>query len=364
MTGFLTASKILRHRTHLNGREHLDQLPHPVIFTVTHDSYFEVPALYNVYKGITPRPHFTVMAKEEFLNGQYLSSNFTRVNPVIRSFFSLLDRSGGPRAVFDKLNLISIPRPFADTPDQNQTIIKQQIAAQFEEFRKKISDDFSSLIFPEGTTWGYGGLRKIRSAIFQLVHTSYTHTQKKVFLLPINVKVDKLAQGYKDVFINIGKPLFLYAEKEEFNQRLFLILQGLHTITFSQVGAYYLKLKSQVAGIDHAQSVIEMEQMTSHLKRVIGNLQIKVGKKALPAIDPDLINSRYLQKKIKRFINYCLKQAYLQGTDNPKQYRIHYRKILKNHPIKLFRKLNPLGFHANELASLGEEIVAEAFDNR
>ena len=83
------------------------------------------------------------------------------------------------------------------------------------QFKSRISDGFSTLIFPEGTTWGYGGLRKIRSAVYQLVSTSFDQHGKKIYMLPINVKVDKLVQGWKDVFINVGKLEFFIKSKDE-----------------------------------------------------------------------------------------------------------------------------------------------------
>lgn len=362
MMGFYYAGLIMRQRPHLVGSENLKNLPSQVVFAVTHDSYFEIPSLSRVYKAIDPRPVFTIMAKEEFLDGSYLSTNFFKDRALIRGFFRMLDRTGAPRAVFDKLNLISIPRPFADTHDPKYDNVKKQITDQFSKFKEKISEGFSTLVFPEGTTWGYGGLRRIRSAVYQLVSTSFEHHGKKVYILPINVKVDKLLKGWKDVFINVGKPQFFIASKEEFNQQLFHILQRLHIITFSQIGAFYLKKLSLASQQAKSKTVMSKEQLITQAEIAIADLTEKVREDILPAIDDKLLDRDYLTDKVNRFISFCLGRKYLVQHTNGESFLLDTQKVLNDYSYKSYRKKNPLGFHANELASLGEVTINEAFD--
>ena len=73
-----------------------------------------------------------------------------------------------------------------------------------DQFRKKIHDGFSTLVFPEGTTWGYGGLKKIRSAVHQLVSNVLDQYDIRVYILPINVKVD----GPAAPFFEEGKKFY------------------------------------------------------------------------------------------------------------------------------------------------------------
>ncbi|MBU2510834.1 1-acyl-sn-glycerol-3-phosphate acyltransferase [bacterium] len=362
MMGFYYAVWVLRQRPQINGVEYLKNLPSQVIFTITHDSYFEIPSLSRVYKAITPRPVFTIMAKEEFLDGQYLSTNFFKDNPVLRSLFKFIDSTGAPKAIFEKLNLISIPRPFADIHDPRYKNVKMQISSQFHQFKTRISEGFSTLIFPEGTTWGYGGLRKIRSAVFQLVSTSFEQYDKKVYILPINVKVDKLVKGWKDVFINVGKPQFFFKSKDEFNQQLYTVLQRLHTITFSQIGAYYLKKLSKMSDQARTDLKLSRDQLFERLEQAAFNLQVKVQKGTLPAIDQNLMEKDYFSNKFDRFLAYCARKNYLDLISNRQEFVLNAKKILAHHPHKIFRKRNPLGFHANELASLGEKTIDIAFE--
>lgn len=352
MMGFYHAVWVLRQKPHVNGIENLKNLPNQVIFAVTHDSYFEVPSLSRVYKGIEPRPVFTIMAKEEFLDGSYLSTNFFKNSPIARGFFKAIDSTGLPNAFFKKLNLISIPRPFADKHEPAYQNVKNQISKQFSQFKEKISEGFSTLIFPEGTTWGYGGLRKMRSAVYQLVSTSYEQYGKKVYILPINVKVDKLVRGWKDVFINVGKPQFFTDTQEEFNQRLFNLLQKLHTITFSQIAAYYLNRVSKRVEQNKAEPLIKKEQLFEHLRQAVWALQGKVKLEVLPAIDQKLADVDYFSDKFNRFIAYCSKHKYFDAKSSQDQWILNVKKILSDHPKKVYRKNNPVGFHANELGSL------------
>jgi hypothetical protein len=100
--GFFLASKLMRHKAHLLGRENLDQIPTPVMFTVTHDSYFEVPSLSQIYYALKPRPDFMVMVKNDFLRGRYLSTNYAKKNKFLRQLLLMIDKSGIPLAIFRK----------------------------------------------------------------------------------------------------------------------------------------------------------------------------------------------------------------------------------------------------------------------
>jgi len=362
--GFFLASLVMRHRAKIEGKENLQKLPGPVIFTITHDSYFEIPSLARVYHALNPKPFFTVMAKQDFLSGKYLSTNFFKNNAFFRSMFKVLDKTGLPKAIFNKLNLISIPRPFADRLEIKGDELKKEIADQFSQFKNKISEGFSTLIFPEGTTWGFGGLKKIRSSVYQLVSNAFEQYDKKLYILPINVKVDRLVKGWKDVFINVGKPQFVIKSKEDFNQYIFDTLQKLHTITFSQVGAYYLKRISELSRQTKVEARLTRENLTAQLENVIHEIHSRVQEKVLPAIDAKLIDKIYLKKKTDRFIRYCLKKKYIlkeSQKNAQKTYIINPNKVLAQYPEKIFRKQNPIGFHANELISLGEQAIEPIF---
>ncbi|MBW2632447.1 MAG: hypothetical protein JRC90_11970 [Deltaproteobacteria bacterium] len=63
---FFFAGRLMHQRPKLKGRENLKNIPLPIIFTVTHDSYFEIPSLAKVYQALKPRPVFAVMAKRIF----------------------------------------------------------------------------------------------------------------------------------------------------------------------------------------------------------------------------------------------------------------------------------------------------------
>lgn len=362
--GFSFASWLMRQRPQISGKEYLKNLPLPVIFTVTHDSYFEVPSLSKIYRAIKPRPVFTIMAKKDFLDGSYLSTNYFQKMPLIRSGFKILDKTGIPKALFKKLNLISIPRPFLEVVQRKSDEVKKEISIQFAEFRKKTHTGFSTLIFPEGTTRGYGGLKKIRSAVHQLVTNTLEQYEKRVYILPINVKVDRLGQGWKDVFINVGKPRFIIKPKEDFNQYLFNTLQKLHTITFSQIGAYYLKKTSMLGRQAQVEVEVTKENLVAQFEKIVGKIHSEVEDRILPAIDGRLIEKKYLTKKVAKFTNYCIKKRYLfeESQKRPNRtYILNQNRVLAQYPVKLFRKRNPVGFHANELVSLGEKAIEPLF---
>jgi 1-acyl-sn-glycerol-3-phosphate acyltransferase len=360
--GFFYAAWVMRQRSQIQGIEYLKNLPNQVVFTITHDSYFEIPSLSRVYKAITPRPVFTVMGKEEFLSGRYLSTNFFKNNVIAQNFFRMVDMTGIPKKVFEKLNVISIPRPFADMHEPKYQNVRNQISSQLNQFKDKIADGFSTLIFPEGTTWGYGGLRKIRSAVYQLVSTSFDQYGKKVYILPINVKVDRLMKGWKDVFINVGKPHFFIKSREEFNLHIHDVLERLHTITFSQVAAYYLKALAEKSEQSKTDIKLARTQLVENLENAVYSIQGKVRKEILPGIDEKLVDNDYFTDKIQRFICYCEGNKYLSRLSDPNSYSLNIKKILSQHSKKRFRKKNPLGFHANELSSLGESKIRSSFE--
>ena len=51
-------------------------------------------------------------------------------------------------------------------------------------------------------------------------------------------------------------------------------------------------------------------------------------------------------------------------SDRKEALLLNVEKILANYSVREFRKANPLGFCANELASLGEQTVRPIFDAR
>lgn len=362
--GFFFASILMRHRARIEGKHYLKRLPHQVVIAITHDSYFEIPSLSRVYHALKPKPNLAIMAKKDFLSGNYLSTNFFKNNSFFRSLFKILDKTGLPKAIFNKLNLISIPRPFADKLEKKGNELKKEIADQFSQFKTRMVDGFSAVVFPEGTTWGVGGLKKIRSSVYQLVSNTFDQYQKKIYVLPINVKVDRLVKGWKDIFINVGPPQFVLKSKEEFNDYLHHTLQKLHTITFSQIGAYYLKRISEVSQQAKVEATLTKENFTVHIESAIYEIHTKVQEKILPAIDVKLIDKAYLRKKADRFIRYCLKKKYILKDSQKnarKTYIINPNKVLATYPEKIFRKQNPVGFHANELISLGEKTIEPIF---
>lgn len=361
---FRCVSLLLRHRIRLNGKEHLNQVPPQVVFTVTHDSYYEIPSLSKVYFSLKPRPVFTIMAKRDFLSGRYLSTNYAKNNSFIRSILKLLDKTGLPKAFLTKMRLITIPRPFIEGFEKKKDDIKSEISDQMTHFKEKIANGFSTLIFPEGTTWGYGGLKKLRSAVYQLVNSSYTYYKKKVYVLPINVKVDKLVRGAKDIFINVGMPEFIEKSKEEFNNKLHQTLLKLHTITFSQLAAYYLKKLSTIRDQLHDNIVITREHLCNHLYTIVEKVHALTEDQILPSLDPLLTDSKYLNEKIERFIRYCVKKKYFTKVyinGRGKAYALNWERILSHYPAHTFRKQNPLAYHANELVSLGESTIESVY---
>ncbi|MBN2283126.1 MAG: 1-acyl-sn-glycerol-3-phosphate acyltransferase [Deltaproteobacteria bacterium] len=363
--GFSCAGRLIGQRYRLLGKEHLKNVPFPVIFTVTHDSYFEIPALSRVYRALKPKPIFSVMAKKDFLSGEYLSTNFRVKSGALRAVLKLVDRLQLPLMLFRIMNVASVHRPFIEKTLQKKDELKQEISAQIDHFRDSLSQGMSTLIFPEGTTWGYGGLKRIRSACYQLVDTIHGQYGKKVYILPINVKVDRLVRGAKDIFVNVGVPQFVIKSKDEFNEYLFGALQRLHTITFSQIGAYYLKKICLVSGQTRQDVILTKDVLTAHIERVVRNVHAMVQNQKLPAFDGKLVDRKYLAGKVNGFIKYCTRNNYfveISRNRREKAYRLNGEKILASYPVKQYRKLNPVGFHANELTSLGEELIDPLFD--
>lgn len=362
---FFFAGRFMHQRPRLKGRENLKNIPLPIIFTVTHDSYFEIPSLAKVYQALKPRPVFTIMAKKDFLSGDYLSSNFRPKNPLLKTIFRMLDKSGIPKIFFRILNLSTVHRPFIESDVRNKDNTREEISGQLTYFKEAIAHGMSTLVFPEGTTWGFGGLKKIRSAVYQLVSSTFSQYRKKVYVLPINVKADRLVQGAKDVFINVGKPQFIIKSKEEFNQQLRDSLQSLHTITFSQIGAYYLKKASSIGLRTRKEVILSREIVAGQIEEIVRDIYSKVKGKILPACDVSLIDKKYLTKKINGFVEYCTRNKYLIETSRGsgiKTYILNREKVLARYPAKTFRKLNPVGFYANQLVSLGEKEIEPLFN--
>lgn len=356
---FKVASKLMRHRAHLKGKEYLTHVPDLVIFTPTHDSYFEVPSLSKVYYALKPRPHFVIMAKKDFLSGNYLSSNFGKKNKLAYYLFYFLDKTGLPKAFFKKMKLIDIPRPFIEDFN-NKDAMKSEIYAQMEKLKSSIHSGFSTLIFPEGTTWGFGGLKNLRSGIYQLVDSTYRHFQKKLYILPINVKVDRCIAGKKDIFINVGKPVFILDEKDRFLSKVSEILKDLHTITFSQIASVYLqRLSVAVEEIDKA-IALKKEEIVSQLDAIINDIIALVKEGKLPNIDEYLNDMSYRHKKLKRFLKFCIKKGYIEKKNG--HYIINTQRVLASFPIKTYRKENPVGFSANEFLSIDYTLLVSIYE--
>lgn len=362
---FHISSKIMRQSPHLVGKENLKDLPTPVIFTLTHDSYFEVPSLSRVYYALEPRPDFFIVGKDDFLSGEYLASNFGQKNRVLRFLLGLLDKTKLPEAVFNKMKIITIHRPFVEGYKMRKDQVRKEIGTKMNRFRDSVSLGLSTLIFPEGTTWGHGGLKRIRSIVYQLVENIFESTKKKVYLLPINVKQDRLVVGKKDIFINVGKPVFYRDAKERFNERVKELLLSLHTITFSQIAAYYLKRIAEEKKALGGRLVISKEKLEQSLEGAVAEINRLCEKKILPSVDTRLLAHEFLVGKVEAFIKYCEKKKYIIGDyleGKEKALKVNLEKVLADYPEKVYRKQNPIGFHANELASLGEKKIRKVFD--
>ncbi|HOI73108.1 MAG TPA: 1-acyl-sn-glycerol-3-phosphate acyltransferase [Syntrophales bacterium] len=362
---FFLASRIMRQRPHLKGKENLREIPTPTLITVTHDSYYEIPSLSRVYYALHPKPDFLIMAKNDFLGGRYLSTNFAQGNRFLRTILLLLDRTGLPLAVFRTMQLTSIERPFIEHLDMKRQALHQAIDEQVGKFREAAARGLSTLIFPEGTTWGFGGLKKIRSAAFQVVEGAFESAREKVYILPINVKVDRLVRGSKDVFIRVGRPFFARKPKEEFNLLLFDTLQHLHTITFSQIAAYYLKRLAEIQDGAAETVTVEKERFLAALEEIVRDIHERVRAHVLPHLDPDLLDHRRLLEKVRRFLKYCSQNRYLleiRRQGGKEILVLNRRRVLEDYPVRDYRKRNPVGFHANELKSLGEDVVRAIYD--
>jgi hypothetical protein len=223
----------------------------------------------------------------------------------------------------------------------------------------------STLVFPEGTTWGFGGLKRIRSSVYQLVENTFQSARQKVHVLPINVKVDRLVKGKKDIFINIGKPVFFRNTKEEFNNRLSHILKQLHTITFSQIAAYYLRLLAEREKNARTNLVLARARLEETLEGIIADLNELVNRKVLPHLDTQLLDRKYLANKINSFIAYCKNMRYMTDSRTDERdtaFILNIESILSDYSAKEYRKQNPIGFHANELSSLGDAVIRPTFD--
>lgn len=363
--GFFVASKILRQKTHLEGKENLKEIPTPTLITVTHDSYYEIPSLSYVYYALQPKPDFLIMAKNDFLGGRYLSTNFAKEKRFLRSILFFLDKTGLPLAVFRKMRLSSIERPFIERLGIKRQALHKAINEQMDKFREGTAQGLSTLIFPEGTTRGFGGLKKIRSAAFQIVEDTFHSTCGEVHILPINVKVDRLVRGSKDVFIKVGRPYFIRKSKEDFNRFLFETLQRLHTITFSQIAAYYLKRLAEIQDDAVETLSVERDHFLISLQKITRDIHERVKARVLPHLDSDLLDHRSLVGKVRLFLRYCTKSKYLleiRNHDGREVLVLDRRKILEKYPIWEYRKRNPVGFHANELTSLGEDIIRAIYN--
>jgi 1-acyl-sn-glycerol-3-phosphate acyltransferase len=362
---FRIAAMVLRQRPHIEGKGHLKNVPTPLIITLTHDSYYEVPSLSRVYFSLHPLPDFCILGKTEFLSGRYLATNFGKKSAILRYLLSLLDRTRLPEAVFKALRITTIHRPFIETYRKKKKRISTEISGQIDKINQGISRGLSTVVFPEGTTWGFGGLKKIRSIVYQLVETTRKEYHKRAYLLPINVKVDGLVKGKKDVFINVGKPVYFRAAKDAFNERLARILNRLHTITFSQIAAYYLTRLAERERDARVNRTIDRERLAQAIREITREISAEVRRRVLPYIDARLADHGYLDGKLERFIKYCRKKRYLLearldagGT----RFMLNIDSILSTYPEKVYRKLNPLGFYAHELGSLGEERIRAIFD--
>jgi 1-acyl-sn-glycerol-3-phosphate acyltransferase len=365
--GFHVASKVMRHRPHLKGREHLKLVPTPLIFTLTHDSYFEVPSLSRVYYGLRPKPDFLILAKSDFLSGRYLCSNFGGKSRLVKLVLTLLDKTQLPLLIFKILKLTTIHRPFIESYQKKKDEIKSEIGEQMKGIRDRISMGLSTVVFPEGTTWGFGGLKQIRSSVYQLVENALKYSRTKVYILPINVKVDRLVQGKKDIFINVGKPMFFWQSKEKFNKRLTRVLHQLHTVTFSQIAAFTMQRLAESGREANLRIELARDKFSEAVESLVEEINGLVDRHVIPEIDRRLSDKKYLHKKIGQFIKFCKKREYLlvrRASKDGEKLVLNIEQIMATYPAKLYRKLNPLGFSANEFTSICAGKIRSAVESR
>jgi len=111
--------------------------------------------------------------------------------------------------------------------------------------------------------------------------------------------------------------------------------------------------------------LLTRENLVFQLKNIVNKIQVKVKKKILPAFDSNLTDNNYLEMKVQKFLAYCVKKKYLIKNiqaDGEITYSLNMDMVLAEHPKKLFRKHNPLAYHANELLSLGEKSIKPLFN--
>lgn len=78
-----------------------------------------------------------------------------------------------------------------------------------------------------------------------------------------------------------------------------------------------------------------------------------------------LLNRDYLLKKANGFIKYCVKNRYLRPPVSGGKsglFHLDIESVLGSYSDREYRKRNPIGFHANELLSLGEAGILNLFD--
>jgi hypothetical protein len=198
------------------------------------------------------------------------------------------------------------------------------------------------------------------------VEGAFESARREVYILPINVKVDRLVRGYKDVFIRVGRPFFMRKPREDFNRFLSETLQHLHTITFSQISAYYLKRLAELQQEAVETVTVEKDRFLATLEEITRDIHEQVKAHVLPNLDPSLLDRRHRIAKIRRFLKYCARNRYITevrrrgGVD---VLVMNCRKVLAEHPARDYRKSNPVGFHANELKSLGEDVIRSIYDH-
>ena len=264
------------------------------------------------------------------------------------------------------MKVTTIHRPFAESYTEKKIKIKREIKSSIDKVKGGITKGISTIVFPEGTTWGFGGLKRIRSIVYQLVEKTILTIKKKVYILPVNIKVDRLTVGKKDVFINVGNPVFIEGTKEAFNKKLYIIIERLHTITFSQIGALFMKRVAEIEVGAHKNISISFDDFLENIEWIIHEIVIQVQLHKLPDIDISLLDKKYLYHKAEKFIDYCKKKEYVNleyQDDGNEIITILPQAVLAKYPAKIFRKKNPLSFHANMLLSLGKIKLRRLFDN-
>jgi len=100
----------------------------------------------------------------------------------------MIDKSGIPLAIFRKLKAAAIDRPFIEAAGKKKEDLRREISDQLSRFKDSSVRGISTLIFPEGTTWGYGGLKKSTAPCIRFWKTPFRAPAGKCISCPSTLR--------------------------------------------------------------------------------------------------------------------------------------------------------------------------------